>query len=165
MKSPIFHPSPVAEMTIRISAEPFDPLEEIRAHQDRIGERMRRIGASAIFIGSTRDFNEGEQVDSMTLEHYPGMTEKHLEKIAEKAVSRWKLDDLLIVHRVGELVPGDPIVLVAVWSAHRAHAFESCRWIMEDLKSSAPFWKKEQAASGDRWVAGNTAGRSEDFSR
>ncbi len=152
-------------MAIRISSEPFDPLDEIRAHQDRIGEGMRRIGATAMFVGSMRDFNEGEQIDAMSLEHYPGMTEKHLEKIAEEAVSRWNLEDILIVHRVGELAPGDPIVLVAAWSAHRAHAFEAARSIMEDLKSSAPFWKKEKAASGDRWVANNTPGRSEEFSR
>ncbi len=152
-------------MAIRISSEPFDPLDEIRAHQVRIGEGMRRIGATAMFVGSMRDFNEGEQVDAMSLEHYPGMTEKHLEKIADEAVSRWNLDDILIVHRVGELAPGDPIVLVAVWSAHRADAFESARTIMEDLKSSAPFWKKEKVASGDRWVANNTPRRSEEFSR
>lgn len=152
-------------MTIRISSEPFDPLDEIRAHQDRIGAGMRRIGATAMFVGSMRDFNEGEQIDTMSLEHYPEMTEKHLGKIAEETVSRWNLEDVLIVHRVGELAPGDPIVLVAVWSAHRAHAFEAARSIMEDLKSSAPFWKKEKAASGERWVTNNTPGRSEEFSR
>jgi molybdopterin synthase catalytic subunit len=151
-------------MAVRISAEPFDPLEEVRLHQQGLGDDLRRIGASAIFIGSMRDFNDGEPIEAMRLEHYPGMTEKHLEKIANDAVSRWNLNDLLIVHRVGDLAPGDPIVLVAVWSAHRAHAFESCRHVMEDLKSSAPFWKKEQAASGERWVAGNTSGRTEEFS-
>lgn len=150
-------------MAVRISPAPFDPFDETRAHQDRIGDGMRRIGATATFIGSMRDFNDDEPVDAMTLEHYPGMTEKHLEKIAEEAQRRWDLDDVLIVHRVGELKPSDPIVLVAVWSAHRAHAFESCRVIMEDLKSSAPFWKKEQSASGERWVANNTPGRTEDI--
>ncbi len=150
-------------MAVRISPVPFDPYDEIHAHQDHIGDRMRSIGATAIFVGSMRDFNDDERVDAMMLEHYPGMTEKHLEAIADEARRRWELDDVLIVHRVGELKPSDPIVLVAVWSAHRAHAFESCRFIMEDLKSSAPFWKKEQAASGERWVAKNTAGRTEEI--
>lgn len=150
-------------MAVRISPAPFDPYDEIRAHQDRIGDGMRRIGATATFVGSMRDFNDDERVEAMTLEHYPGMTDKHLEKIANEAQRRWDLDDVLIVHRVGELKPADPIVLVAVWSAHRAHAFESCRFIMEDLKSSAPFWKKEQAASGERWVANNTPGRPEEI--
>ena len=150
-------------MTVRICQAPFDPYDEIRTYQNGIGDGMRSIGATATFVGSMRDFNSDERVDAMTLEHYPGMTEKHLEKIADDAQRRWGLDDVLIVHRVGELKPSDPIVLVAVWSAHRAHAFESCRYIMEDLKSSAPFWKKEQAASGERWVANNTPGRSEDI--
>jgi molybdopterin synthase catalytic subunit len=99
----------------------------------------------------------------MVLEHYPGMTERHLERIAASAVERWRLDEVLVVHRVGEIRPGDAIVLVAVWSAHRAHAFESCRHIMEDLKSNAPFWKKERTADGSRWVAGNTPGTTEAF--
>ena len=151
-------------MTARISPLPFNPFDEIRAHQNLIGDGMRRIGATAMFVGSMREFNDDERVDAMTLEHYPGMTEKHLEKIADEARRRWDLDEVLIVHRVGELKPSDPIVLVSVWSAHRAHAFESCRFIMEDLKSSAPFWKKEQRASGERWVADNTPERTEEIS-
>jgi molybdopterin synthase catalytic subunit len=94
----------------------------------------------------------------MVLEHYPGMTEKHLEKICEQARTRWELNDSLIVHRVGELHPGDPIVLVAVWSAHRKAAFEASRWLMEELKTQAPFWKKEQLADASRWVEKNTPG-------
>lgn len=94
----------------------------------------------------------------MTLEHYPGMTEKELERIVEEARENWSLLDELIIHRVGELLPNDPIVLVAVWSAHRKDAFEACRHIMEALKSRAPFWKKEQLDSSSRWVEKNTDG-------
>lgn len=150
-------------MRVLIRPEAFDPFAEIRIHQDALGARRTSIGALASFIGSMRDFNDGESVEAMTLEHYPGMTDKHLERIAAEAISKWSLDDLLIVHRVGEVRPGDPIVLVATWSAHRAHAFESCRAVMEALKSTAPFWKKEQSASGARWVANNTPGSSADF--
>jgi molybdopterin synthase catalytic subunit len=150
-------------MTIRILTECFDPLAEIRAYQDGFGERLRRIGAAASFIGSMRDFNADIAVESMVLEHYPGMTERHLESIAQLALERWQLDDVLVVHRVGEVWPGDALVLVAVWSAHRAHAFESCRHIMEDLKSNAPFWKKERTATGETWVATNTPGQTTDF--
>jgi molybdopterin synthase catalytic subunit len=150
-------------MSVRICPEPFDPLDELRAAERALGERRRRIGAAATFVGSMRDFNEGEPVESMWLEHYPGMTERHLEGLVTAAVERWQLDHALIVHRVGEVHPGDPIVLVAVWSAHRAHAFESCRHLMEELKSTAPFWKKERAATGARWVANNTPGSSAEF--
>ena len=150
-------------MSVLICPEPFDPFAAMRLHQDALGARLRSIGALASFIGSMRDFNEGEPVETMTLEHYPGMTEKHLEHIAAEAMAKWSLDEVLIVHRVGELRPGDPIVLVATWSAHRAHAFESCRAVMEELKSSAPLWKKEHSASGARWVENNTPGSSADF--
>lgn len=150
-------------MRVLICPEAFDPFAEIRIQQDALGARQRSIGALASFIGSMRDFNDGELVDAMILEHYPGMTDKHLERIAAEAMVKWSLDDVLIVHRVGEVRPGDPIVLVATWSAHRAHAFESCRAVMEELKSTAPFWKKEQSASGARWVANNTPGCSADF--
>ncbi len=150
-------------MRILICPEAFDPWAQIRIHQDALGARLRSIGALASFVGSMRDFNDGESVATMTLEHYPGMTDKHLERIAAEAMDKWALDDVLIVHRVGEVRPGDPIVLVATWSAHRAHAFESCRAVMEELKSTAPFWKKEQSASGARWVTNNTPGSSADF--
>lgn len=150
-------------MSVRLCAEAFDPFAEIRAHQDALGARQLSIGALASFIGSMRDFNEGVAVEAMFLDHYPGMTDKHLERLAADALAKWQLDDVLIVHRVGEVRPGDPIVLVATWSAHRAHAFESCRALMEDLKSSAPFWKKERTAGGARWVENNTPGNSADF--
>ncbi|MGD9601503.1 MAG: molybdenum cofactor biosynthesis protein MoaE [Gammaproteobacteria bacterium] len=116
------------------------------------------VGATATFVGTMRDFNEGDTVRAMTLEHYPGMTERHLEDICADARRRWTLLETLVVHRIGDILPGDPIVLVAVWSAHRAEAFEACRFIMEDLKSRAPFWKKETLAGGTRWVSGNTPG-------
>jgi molybdopterin synthase catalytic subunit len=105
-----------------------------------------------------RDFNQDTSVQGMLLEHYPGMTENYLEKISREAVRRWDLMDSLIVHRVGELLPGEPIVLVAVWSAHRKAAFEASRYLMEELKSKAPFWKKEQLQEGTRWVESNTPG-------
>ena len=150
-------------MRILICPEAFDPWVQIRIHQDALGARLRSIGAVASFVGSMRDFNDGESVETMTLEHYPGMTDKHLERIVAEAINKWHLDDVLIVHRVGDVRPADPIVLVATWSAHRAHAFESCRAVMEELKSTAPFWKKEHSTSGARWVANNTPGSSADF--
>ena len=148
---------------IRIETESFDPLQILAEYEVTLGDRKRRIGASATFVGSMRDYNEGVEVQSMRLEHYPEMTERHLASIADEAKRRWQLDDVLVVHRVGDVVPGDAIVLVAVWSGHRAHAFESCRHIMEDLKSKAPFWKKEVTVDGERWVSNNTPGTSAEF--
>ena len=150
-------------MRVLITPQPFDPLHELRVFEEQLGERRRQIGALAMFVGSMRDFNEGDAVEAMTLEHYPGMTDAHLERLANAAIAKWRLNEALIVHRVGDITPGDAIVLVATWSAHRAHAFESCRAIMEDLKSTAPFWKKERTASGARWVANNTPGSSDQF--
>ncbi len=118
-----------------------------------------KFGATNVFIGSMRDFNEGDDVKAMTLEHYPGMTEKQLEKIVEQAIQQWDVIDALVVHRVGDIVPAEPIVLVAVWSSHRGDAFDACRHIMEALKSKAPFWKKEKLISEtERWVDKNTDG-------
>lgn len=145
---------------IALHERPFDPYRELALHEARQGARRTAIGAAAIFVGTMRDLNEGEAVSAMTLEHYPGMTERHLERLGELAARRWALDDLLVIHRVGELEPGDPIVLVAVWSAHRAEAFEACRFIMEELKSSAPLWKKETLRDRVRWVERNTPGRA-----
>jgi len=146
-------------MKIEIKAEPFDPLAEVRDYQEQINQDGK-YGAASFFIGSMRDYNDGERVLSMQLEHYPGMTEKHLTEIAEEASRRWPLIDVLIMHRTGTIHIADPIVLVAVWSAHRAAAFEACRYIMEDLKSKAPFWKKETTESGAHWVEKNTPGYS-----
>lgn len=145
-------------MTVRVSAEAFEPWQELATFERENPSLHGKSGASAVFVGSMRDFNEGDTVRAMTLEHYPGMTERHLEEICTDARARWELLEVLVIHRVGELAPGDPIVLVAVWSAHRAAAFEASRFIMEDLKSRAPFWKKELLSEGHRWVAENTPG-------
>lgn len=138
----------------------FDPLDEIRATEAELAARRSKIGAASFFVGSMRDFNEGDRVQSMFLEHYPGMTESRLEEIADSAKTKWSLDWVLITHRVGQIHPAEPIVLVATWSGHRAQAFDSCRAIMEQLKSTAPFWKKESLNDGTRWVKNNTAGYS-----
>lgn len=145
-------------MAVQIVAQAFDPLELLRRHQAGLGAPARRIGALASFVGSMRDMNEGAEVTAMTIEHYPGMTERHIEQLVADTTARYSLDDCLVVHRVGRVEPGDTIVLVATWAAHRAHAFESCRAIMEALKSSAPLWKKEDTRAGARWVANNTPG-------
>ena len=115
-------------------------------------------GAVVTFTGYVRSDNERRDVQSMELEHYPGMTEKYLEKITQEAMEKWDLLDAMIIHRIGEVSPNDTIVLVAVWSAHRAAAFDASRYLMEELKSRAPFWKKEQLDESSRWVETNTPG-------
>ncbi|HRD49487.1 MAG TPA: molybdenum cofactor biosynthesis protein MoaE [Candidatus Contendobacter sp.] len=146
-------------MKVELRATPFDPLLELGCYQAGLDERLSgRYGATAIFIGTMRDFNDGDTVQEMTLEHYPGMTERHLQRIVESAAREWPLLDALLIHRIGALQPNDPIVLAAVWSAQRAEAFAACRFIMEELKSKAPFWKRERTAAGPRWVAHNTPG-------
>ena len=147
-------------MKIAVDASPFSPWEAIAQYEAEVVQPAfpGKFGAAATFVGTMRDFNEGDEVQGMTLEHYPGMTEKQLQLILDEAFSRWALLDALLLHRVGELRPQEPIVLVAVWSAHRKDAFEACRYIMEILKSNAPFWKKEQLNSGHRWVEKNTDG-------
>lgn len=116
--------------------------------------RMARpdVGAVAAFVGQVRDLNEGSEVSGMTLEHYPGMTEKALEGIVERAKGRWDIFDALVIHRIGALKPLDQIVLVVVTGAHRGEAFAACEYIMDYLKTEAPFWKKEQTDAGERWV-------------
>jgi molybdopterin synthase catalytic subunit len=111
-----------------------------------------RIGAVASFIGVCRDANDGDRIATMTLEHYPGMTEKALETIVAEAKQRWNVMDVLVIHRVGELKPTDQIVLVVVTGAHRGEAFAACEFVMDYLKTRAPFWKKEQTPQGGRWV-------------
>lgn len=145
-------------MKIEIRERPFEPWQELTSHEQAASGRGSSVGATAVFVGTMRDINEGEAVQAMRLEHYAGMTERHLERITTEAMQRWALDDALVLHRIGHLAPGDPIVLVAVWSAHRAAAFDACRYIMEDLKSRAPFWKKEELPGGSRWVEANTPG-------
>ena len=145
-------------MKIEIRSEPFNPYAEVAEYQASLPEIAGKHGATALFVGTMRDFNEGSEVTGMALEHYPGMTERYLERISGDAARRWGLIESLILHRVGPLHPDDPIVLVAVWSAHRKESFEACRWLMEELKSKAPFWKRENLGEGARWVEKNTAG-------
>lgn len=146
-------------MHINISSESFDPFQEIQKYQQSASEIARKYGATSIFIGTMRDFSDGLNVKAMTLEHYPGMTEKQLQKFVEEARQRWQILDVLVVHRVGLVSPDQAIVLVAVWASHRGDAFDACRYIMEALKSKAPFWKKETLATDEeRWVAENTNG-------
>ncbi|MFO7602809.1 MAG: molybdenum cofactor biosynthesis protein MoaE [Gammaproteobacteria bacterium] len=145
-------------MHIDIVEQAFAPYTRLQEYQDQLPAAARQFGATAVFVGSMRDFNQGDAVQQMHLEHYPGMSEKELQRIGAEAAQQWQLLDALIVHRVGDLHPVDPIVLVAVWSVHRRDAFEACRYIMEALKSRAPFWKKETLSKGERWVDNNTAG-------
>ena len=146
-------------MKVIVTESPIDHWQELHAYEQGLAMHGK-FGATAVFIGSMRDFNEGDVVTGMELEHYPGMTEKYLEKLCEQAADRWDVLDALIVHRVGKVEPSDTIVLVSVWSAHRADAFEVCRFLMEDLKSRAPFWKKENLVEGSRWVESNTPGET-----
>ena len=143
-------------MRVEVRDSEFNPWEELQRHQQATSLPSGKHGAIASFVGTMRDFNEGDSVQAMVLEHYSGMTEKHLSEISAEAKKRWDILDTLILHRVGELQPGDPIVLVAVWSAHREAAFEACRYLIEELKSRAPFWKKESLQEHSRWVQHNT---------
>ncbi|WP_458525926.1 molybdopterin synthase catalytic subunit MoaE [Onishia taeanensis] len=134
---------------IRVQQEAFDAGVE----QQHLLQGRTDIGAVVSFTGLVRDFNERPDVKALSLEHYAGMTEKALEAIVEDAAGRWPLQGVRLIHRVGQLGPGDPIVLVVVASAHRRAAFEACDFIMDYLKTRAPFWKKEHTASGNYWVA------------
>lgn len=144
-------------MAVKLEEQAFDPAAEIARFEASLP--VGSFGATASFVGTMRNHNEGDSVTAMTLEHYPGMTENQLEAVIEDAKKQWDIIDALIVHRVGEILPGNPIVLTAVCSAHRAAAFDACRFLMEALKSRATFWKKETLASGEqRWVEKNTPG-------
>jgi len=142
-------------MLIEIKDRSFEPYQRLLEYQTSAGF-AGKYGATAVFVGSMREFNQGDDVETMLLEHYPGMTEKYLQKISEEAANKWDILDSLIVHRIGEMLPNDPIVLVAVWSAHRAAAFDASRYLMEELKSRAPFWKKERLSEQTRWIEKNT---------
>lgn len=143
---------------VRIQPDGFDPWADIQQIEQRLPRG--KFGAGAVFIGYMRDFNDNVEIREMVLEHYPGMTERHIERIADAAALRWELLHVAVVHRVGHVNISDPIVLVAVWSAHRAAAFDACRFIINDLKSQAPFWKREQTDNGERWVAHNNPDQS-----
>ena len=136
-------------MPVRVQQDDFDAGVEIR----RLAAGNTNIGAIASFIGLVRDVSEGAAVVEMTLEHYPGMTEKALEEIVGQAKSRWNICDALVIHRYGTLRPADQIVLVVVTGVHRGDAFAACEFIMDFLKTQAPFWKKEQTGERARWVA------------
>jgi len=135
-------------MGVRVQTEDFDVGAEMAA----LRRGNPKIGAIASFVGLVRDMNEGADVSTMSLEHYPGMTEKALGEIVEEAKRRWNIYEVLVIHRVGELRPLDQIVLVATTSAHRGEAFASCEFVMDYLKTKAPFWKREETPQGARWV-------------
>jgi molybdopterin synthase catalytic subunit len=135
-------------MKIAVQTDPFDLAAEVAA----LHQANPKVGAVASFLGLVRDVNDGSGVAGMTLEHYPGMTEKALARIVEDARKRWEVLDACVIHRVGQLMPTDPIVMVAIASGHRGDAFAACAFIMDFLKTQAPFWKKETTAEGERWV-------------
>jgi molybdopterin synthase catalytic subunit len=133
---------------IRVQQQPFDAGAELAA----LKAGRTDIGGTVMFLGSVRDFSEGTDIRAMTLEHYPGMTEKALAEIEAQALARWPIDASLIIHRHGRLEPGEDIVLVITASAHREAAFEACHFLIDWLKTKAPFWKLEEGAAGDIWV-------------
>ena len=133
---------------VSIQTEDFDLSAEIAA----LRRENRGVGAVCSFVGMVRDRNEGDEVSSMELEHYPGMTEKSIEAMVDEALRRFDIFGARVIHRVGLLQPLDQIVLVAVTSAHRGQSFQACEFLMDYLKTQAPFWKKEQTAQGARWV-------------
>jgi molybdopterin synthase catalytic subunit len=133
---------------IRVQEQAFDVGAELLA----LKQGKTNIGGSAVFVGSVRDMNDGQDVSAMTLEHYPGMTEKALADIESEARTRWPLDEVLIVHRHGRMLPGEDIVLVICCSSHREAAFDACRFLMDWLKTKAPFWKREEGEKGATWV-------------
>lgn len=134
---------------ICVQTEPFD----IAAEQEALWRGQPQVGALVTFVGLTRDINDGTQICSLTLEHYPGMTEKALAAIATEAAARWPLSGLTLIHRVGTLAPQEPIVFVGVVSPHRGAAFRACELLIDYLKTKAPFWKKEVRDDGEHWVA------------
>jgi molybdopterin synthase catalytic subunit len=135
-------------VAVRIQTEDFDAGQEL----NKLRLANPGIGALVSFVGQVRDVNDGDSINTLTLEHYPEMTQKALKTIENEAKTRWNLIDSLIIHRVGTLRPLDQIVLVAVTSAHRGDAFKACGFMMDFLKTNAPFWKKEATSRGERWV-------------
>ena len=144
---------------IKIVPTEFDPFAEVQTYQKQQQALAGKYGATNLFIGTMRDFNEGDKVKGMSLEHYPGMTEKQLARVVLEAEKQWSILDSLVIHRVGDVFPDDVLVLVAIWSVHRGNAFDASRFIMEKLKANVPFWKKEILADDNsRWVAKNSDG-------
>lgn len=140
-------------MAVRVQEADFDVGAELAA----LRGKDPQIGALASFVGLVRELNDGAGVSELTLEHYPGMTERALQAIVGEACRRWAIIDALVIHRVGRLLPTDQIVLVAVAGAHRGDAFAACQFIMDYLKTRAPFWKRELTPEGARWVAARAA--------
>jgi molybdopterin synthase catalytic subunit len=145
-------------MTIKIVESHFEPWQEVQIYQNAQAALTDKAGAAAVFVGTMRDFNAGHTVSGMCLEYYPGMTEKQLEKVISQANTQWQMLDCLLIHRVGDILPHEAIVLVAVWSFHRGDALDACRYLIDSLKTQAPFWKKERIGDSACWVAGNTKG-------
>lgn len=140
-------------MTAELRSAPFDPWHEIQHHQQQLNQQGK-YGATAVFVGSMRDINQDMSIQSMHIEHYPGMTETYLENICDTAKQQWNLIKIILLHRVGTIEIAEPIVLICVWAVHRADAFDACRFMIENLKSKAPFWKKETTScGGERWVS------------
>tara|TARA_B100000900_G_C20178880_1_gene553052 strand:- start:127 stop:582 length:456 start_codon:yes stop_codon:yes gene_type:complete len=148
-------------MHCELVSDPLNPYETLEQYDQHLRSSCSSIGACANFIGNMRDVNDSKRVKSMLLEHYPGMTEKELKRVANDACKKWDLVDVLLLHRVGRVYPNDAIVVIGTWSIHRADAFESCRYIMEILKSDVPIWKKEQRIDGEYWISKNTKGYTE----
>lgn len=140
-------------MEVHLTEQALDPWRAVTDFQAAHPDLAGQYGATTLFVGTMRDLNQGEAVQAMTLEHYPAMTQRHLEKVCQEALDRWEIMDALVIHRYGRLDPSDPIVLVAVWSAHRGPAFDACRYIIDELKTRAPFWKQEATNQGQRWVS------------
>lgn len=137
---------------------PFDPYAELARFEAEQTGQAGKNGAASIFVGTMRDFNEGETVQQLWLEHYPGMTERELSRIVDAAGRQWPITQTLVLHRIGAIQPDETIVLIATWAAHRAAALEATRYLIEALKQRAPFWKKETLDQGTRWVEHNTPG-------
>ena len=140
-----------------VTEQVLSPWQAIAEYEAK-AEHDIQFGATATFIGTMRDFNDSSDVSAMTLEHYPAMTQHYLDKLISEAKNQWDLIDVLIIHRVGDILPSQPIMLIACWSAHRRASLDACNWLIEELKHRAPFWKKETRPDGTRWVEQNTNG-------
>ncbi|MDD1651108.1 MAG: molybdenum cofactor biosynthesis protein MoaE [Methylococcaceae bacterium] len=145
-------------MRVELRADPFDPYAELARFEAEQPGQAGKHGATSIFVGTMRDVNEGETVRTLWLEHYPGMTERELSRIADEASRQWPITQALVLHRIGAIQPVETIVLVATWAVHRAAALEATRYLIEELKQRAPFWKKETLDQRARWVEHNTPG-------